>query len=75
VEDILLIEREIGFAVLPPKLSATAELRLENRESSLAELSELSLQGRSALNHRLRRLGKIAENIRLYGAENWDQSD
>jgi len=31
--------------------------------------------GRSALNHRLRRLEQIADNIRSYGKEEWNRKD
>ena len=70
--DIEYILEKIGIESLPKTLRQAAELRLDNPESSLSELAELSNLGRSALNYRLRRLGKIAENIRDYGPESWD---
>ena len=72
-DDIQLIIESIGFETLPQNLRTAAELRLDNPEANLAELSELSGLGRSALNHRLRRLAEIAENIRVYGPGEWDK--
>ena len=71
--DIQFISEKIGFETLPASLRTAAELRLDNPEASLVELAELSGLGRSALNHRLRRLAEIAENIRVYGPEEWDK--
>lgn len=71
--DIQLIIEKVGFETLPASLREAAELRLDNPESSLVELAELSGLGRSALNHRLRRLTEIAENIRVYGPEEWNK--
>jgi len=49
---------------LPPALREVAELRSEHQFLSLAELAEEAPEGvsRSALNHRLRRLVRIAED-------------
>ena len=71
--DIQYIIENIGFETLPQNLRIAAELRLDNPEANLGELAELSGLGRSALNHRLRRLAEIAENIRAYGPEEWDK--
>ncbi|MBR2784352.1 MAG: DNA-binding protein WhiA [Firmicutes bacterium] len=73
VADIQFIIEQIGFETLPQNLRTAAELRLDNQDANLSELSELSGLGRSALNHRLRRLTEIAENIRVYGPEEWDK--
>ena len=64
--DIELIFAERGRDSLKPELLETALLRLDNRESSLSELCELSDPplSRSGLNHRLKRLAAIAEEIR-----------
>ena len=75
VKDINDIETAIGLARLPRNLRVAAEWRLDYPDYSLADLSEVSSLGRSALNHRLRRLSQIAENIREYGAENWDRQE
>lgn len=71
--DIQFIIEQIGFETLPQNLKIAAELRLDNPEANLGELAELSGLGRSALNHRLRRLAEIAENIRVFGPEEWDK--
>lgn len=67
VENIRLIEEELGLEHLNDKLQEVAKLRLQYPEASLAELGQL-LPGRkmtkSAMNHRLRKLNQIAEKIR-----------
>jgi hypothetical protein len=65
-EDIELILRERGADWLKPELRQTAMLRLENPESPLSELCELSGNeiSRSGLNHRLKKLSALAEEIR-----------
>ncbi|MGI5891254.1 MAG: DNA-binding protein WhiA [Bacillota bacterium] len=70
-EDIKLIADNIGLDKLPYQLREVAQLRLSNPERSLSELSELMCLGRSCINHRLRRLSEIADNIRDFGTENW----
>ncbi len=66
VEDINYILKEKGMEFLPQDLQEVAQLRLKNPEMSLNELtrefpSEIS---RSGLNHRLKKLGEIAEELR-----------
>ncbi len=65
-EDIKLIERTRGLASLPQTLREIAELRLENEELSLLELSQLTRNriGKSGVNHRMKKISKIAEEIR-----------
>lgn len=64
--DIALIIERGGLESLPPELRETALLRLENPESSLSELCALHSAelSRSGLNHRLKKLSKIAESLR-----------
>ncbi len=67
VENIRLIEKEIGLDQLDPKLLEVAKLRLQYPEASLAELGQLLPSGKmtkSAVNHRLRKLNQIAEKLR-----------
>lgn len=66
MENIRLIEQTMGFSELPEDLREIAELRLENPDLSLRELClELSEPiSRSGVNHRLRRIGVIADEIR-----------
>lgn len=65
-EDIILIRDTIGFDSLSPELKATAMLRLEYPESSLAELGKLHEipVGRSGVNHRLQKLSEMAAQLR-----------
>lgn len=74
-EEIEYILSQIGMETLPKNLRDVAELRLEYPDASLTELAELSRLGRSALNHRLRRLGSIADNIRSYGPSEWNRRE
>lgn len=65
-EDILLIQRTIGFGQLSDGLAQLASLRLEYPDLPLKELGErLSPPiGKSGVNHRLRKLNQIANKIR-----------
>lgn len=69
VESIKLIEREIGLSRLQKNLQETAELRLKYPDESLKELGEMLNPpvGKSGVNHRLRRIEKIAEELRKEG--------
>lgn len=67
VKSIHLIEKTMGLASLSEGLLETAEVRLQNPEASLSELAALSGCSRSRINHRLRRLCEIAEQIRQKG--------
>ncbi len=66
VESIKLIQREIGLARLPKNLREIAELRLNYPDESLKELGEMLEPpvGKSGINHRLRKIEKIAEELR-----------
>ena len=66
IEDIRLIEEKRGLSSLPKNLREIAELRLEYPDTSLADLGGLldPPVGKSGVNHRLRRIGDIAESIR-----------
>lgn len=63
VGDINLIIETIGLDSLPLTLKQTALLRLENTESSLEEMAQISGLSKSCLNHRLRKLAEIAKNL------------
>ncbi|MDF2567417.1 MAG: hypothetical protein K0R90_873 [Oscillospiraceae bacterium] len=67
IHDIMLIEKEKGFSWLPDDLKEIAELRLENPDMSLRELGQQlsSHLSRSGVNHRLKRLSKLAEDLKL----------
>ena len=66
VEDIEYIRDTIGFESLPKVLDEMARVRLQYREASLKELGAVldPPVGKSGVNHRLRKLSKIAEDIR-----------
>ena len=67
VENIQLIENEIGIGELPERLQEIARLRIEHQEVSLKELGEMLSTGpisKSGVNHRLRKLDTIAEKIK-----------
>ena len=65
-EDISYIQKTIGLSELPDTLQEVARLRLSYPEASLKELAELSTSeiGKSGINHRLRKLSEIAEELR-----------
>lgn len=69
IESIKLIQREIGFKRLPKNLREIAELRLNFPNESLKELGQMldPAVGKSGVNHRLRRIEKIAEELRKEG--------
>ncbi|NMM62278.1 DNA-binding protein WhiA [Clostridium sp. P21] len=69
VESIKIIQKEIGLARLPKNLREIAELRLSYPDESLKELGEMLNPpvGKSGVNHRLRRIEKIAEEVRKEG--------
>ena len=66
IEDICLIRDECGLGSLPEGLRLVAELRLEHPEMGLNELGELldPPVGKSGINHRLRKIGAMAEELR-----------
>lgn len=66
VADIQLIQEKRGFSSLPENLRETAALRLEQPEATLSELSQMMNPpiGKSGINHRLRKLSEIADEIR-----------
>jgi len=66
VEDILYIRDKIGLAALAEGLEEIALLRIEYPEASLKELGEMLHPpvGKSGVNHRLKKLGEIAEGLR-----------
>ncbi len=70
VEDIRLIWQVKGEKSLPGELQELARLRVENPELSLRELGESLSEPitRSGVNHRLKRLSAIAQELRERGA-------
>lgn len=66
IEDIRYIETHIGFSQLARGLEEVAVLRLQYQDATLKELGEMLNPpvGKSGVNHRLRKLSKIAEELR-----------
>jgi len=69
IDSIKLIEKELGLKRLPKNLRDVAELRLIYPNESLKELGEMidPPVGKSGINHRLRKIEKIAEELRKEG--------
>ena len=55
-----------GITYLPDNLRELAELRLEEPDASLKELGEMMNPpiGKSGVNHRLRKISEIADDLR-----------
>lgn len=67
IENIQLIAQVRGLDTLPDKLREMAKLRIDHPDVSLKELGELVPNGgvsKSGVNHRLRKINQIAEDIR-----------
>jgi cell division protein WhiA len=67
VENIRFIDDRIGLESLPEKLREIAKLRVEYQDVTLKELGEMVSSGtisKSGINHRLRKLDQIAEQLR-----------
>ncbi|AOC58668.1 MULTISPECIES: DNA-binding protein WhiA [Bacillus] len=67
VENIQFIDEKIGLDALPDKLREIAKLRVDYQEVTLKELGEMVESGKiskSGINHRLRKLDQIAEQLR-----------
>lgn len=73
IEDIIYIRDHVGLKKLPANLQEIAQVRLDYPEAPLKELGELldPPVGKSGVNHRLRKIGEIAEQIRSRGS--WDE--
>lgn len=66
IEDIRYIATHIGFSQLSEELEETAVLRLEYPDATLKELGQMLHPpvGKSGVNHRLRKLSRIAGELR-----------
>ena len=69
IEKIRRIAHEKGLDTLPPALRKTAEVRLSYPEATLQELVALigGRIGKSGINHRLRKLERIADEMEAKG--------
>lgn len=65
ISDIEKIRDRIGFSNLPENLREMAIVRIEHPDASLKELGQYLVPpvGKSGVNHRLRKLGEIADDI------------
>jgi len=67
LENIRLLQREVGLENLPEKLREVAEIRLQYPDVNLKEVGDL-LKGsvsKSGVNHRLRKIDEWAEKLRI----------
>ena len=73
IADIELIRDTLGFDELPEPLREMAQVRLEHREAPLKDLGAYMNPpvGKSGINHRLRKLAAIAEDLRSE-KPNWE---
>ena len=71
IEDIIYIRDNVGLGDLADGLEDIARLRIEYPEASLKELGAMLLPpiGKSGVNHRLRKLSMIAEELREHKEE------
>lgn len=66
IDNIKLLQREMGLDNLPERLREVAEVRLAHPDLNLKEVGEM-LKGtvsKSGVNHRLRKIDEMAEKIR-----------
>ncbi|MHB1420122.1 MAG: DNA-binding protein WhiA [Bacillota bacterium] len=66
LENINIIIGSIGLENIPENLEEVARIRLQYPDASLKELGEMThpRMGKSGVNHRMRKLGEIAEILR-----------
>ncbi len=66
IDSIAIVARVIGMDKLTPGLREIAELRIKFPDASLKELGEMANPplGKSGVNHRLRKLDRMAEKLR-----------
>lgn len=63
IRAIMKIEETVGLDSLPSALRVVCEKRKEHKGSTLSELAEILGVSKSCLNHRLRKITEIAENL------------
>lgn len=64
VKSIEIIRETVGLQSLPEAIRKTAEVRCENPDATLSELSKILGITKSCLNHRLRKINEIADNLK-----------
>lgn len=72
IDDIIFIQDNVGLGDLADGLEDIARLRIQYPEASLKELGAMLLPpiGKSGVNHRLRKLSMIADQLREHKEEN-----
>lgn len=77
IDDIIYIRDSVGFGDLVEGLEEIASLRIQYPEASLKELGAMLTPpiGKSGVNHRLRKLSMIAENVREHKEENSNDNE
>jgi DNA-binding protein WhiA len=72
IDDIIYIRDNVGLGDLADGLEDIARMRIEYPEASLKELGAMLLPpiGKSGVNHRLRKLSMIADQLREHKEEN-----
>lgn len=66
IENIRLLEKEVGLHNLPDRLREVAEVRIQHPDMNLTEVGEMlgGKVSKSGVNHRLRKIDEMAEKIR-----------
>lgn len=64
VKSVEIIKETVGLQSLPEAVRKTAEARCENPDATLSELADVLHVSKSCLNHRLRKINEIADNLR-----------
>lgn len=66
IDNIKLLQKEMGLENLPDKLREVAEIRLAHPDMNLKEVGEMLKVpvSKSGVNHRLRKIDELAEKIR-----------
>jgi len=66
IDNIKLLQKEIGLENLPEKIREVAEIRLQHPDLNLTEVGEMLKVkvSKSGVNHRLRKIDEMAEKIR-----------
>lgn len=74
IEDIRYIQNTIGFEQLSDGLAEIAQLRLNQPDATLKELGVMLATpvGKSGVNHRLRKLSMLADELRESKEEHYD---
>lgn len=75
IDNIKYLDKNYGLAKLPASLREVAEVRLKNPDASLKELGKKLNPpiGKSGVNHRLRKLDTMAEDLRKKRGESIEE--